>query len=157
MRLHLETLAGLREILGCMQLNVPLHGQSNEKDPGGISECRTLWLELHKNKHTASKANQSVEGKNAEEEQDVKDVDMMMGMDESGGSVIITDEGMLEEAAKPKDPLEQEACVEAQKHGSHIHRFNGKEGLQQLEHKLCLVLVLVHDFHFSRFHSNPTR
>lgn len=112
MRLHLETMAGLREILGCMQLNVPLHGQSNnDKDPGGISECRTLWLELHKNKHAASKANQSVEGKKAEE-QDVKDVDMMMGMDESGGSVIITDEGMVEEPAKPKDPLEQEACVE---------------------------------------------
>lgn len=142
-------MGGLREILGCMQSNVPLHGHTNSQDPGGIAECRTLWLELYKNKHAAAKTQNQANVQNDEDSRkEMKDVDMMTGMDDVGGAVIVNDEGE-ELVKKPMDPLEQEARMDAQKHGSHIHRFNGRDGLKMLEQKLCLVLVLVDVFRTS--------
>lgn len=53
-RMNLESLNGLREVLGCMQNNVPLHGVSDSE--GGIAECRTLYMEFKKMKHSAFKS-----------------------------------------------------------------------------------------------------
>ena len=130
-RLNLETLAGLRDILGCMQSNVPLHGHSSSEQAGGIAECRTLWLEFRKAKH----GGKTTEEQPSNPQEDASDAIM----EDATYTMIIEEAGASAEAEKPLDPLEQEARTEAQKHGSHIHRFNGKDGMKQLEQKLRLV------------------
>ncbi|CAJ1330342.1 unnamed protein product [Effrenium voratum] len=101
----LETLQGLREIVGCMQHNLPLHGVSETTGHMGIVECRTLFQEFKKAKDGKTDLPYSERAQGGHEhgsgDQD--------GGDDGTGQAVIIEAAAQAEVAPVEDPLQTEA------------------------------------------------